>query len=333
MNCSTRKRARGGPGPRKVFVVALSAAFLSHVARSQAIDLDSTNTESTAKKSASTETTATEVLVAKSTVTVSVATDPAVTPAVTITLGGLSLESSLFPDPTSSLSEQTTVDTADKNVDDEDPEGDDKPQEEDKPDAEETPKPSGKPKPKPKPKPRGATPDGLPAPGPLSSPASKPSKRESTMEDWAGRIPLVVRNLCEATMWPGVATQHGEGPGIGGFELAPKEKRDLFVSSDWQGRVWGRTNCTVSGDSCSCQTGDCFSKLDCEFSVSLLTVQCEVGANLLRARLLLLLPSSTWPGAQMGIKTSTTSPWSTATISPWASNTSPAIRRVTFHRI
>ena len=42
----------------------------------------------------------------------------------------------------------------------------------------------------------------------------------------------------------------------------------LWVAPDWQGRIWGRTNCTVNGDSCSCDTGDCLHKLDCEFSVS-----------------------------------------------------------------
>jgi hypothetical protein len=40
------------------------------------------------------------------------------------------------------------------------------------------------------------------------------------------------------------------------------------VSGDWQGRVWGRTNCTVNDDSCSCETGDCLGKLNCEFSGS-----------------------------------------------------------------
>lgn len=82
-------------------------------------------------------------------------------------------------------------------------------------------------------------------------------------------IPLVVTNRCDSTIWPGLATQAGLGPGTGGFELKPGESKNLTVGSNWQGRVWGRTNCTVNGESCACQTGDCFAKLDCEFSVCL----------------------------------------------------------------
>lgn len=82
------------------------------------------------------------------------------------------------------------------------------------------------------------------------------------------KVPLVVTNKCEATIWPGITTQAGTGPGTGGFELGQGKKREFKVSADWQGRVWGRTNCTVDGDSCSCETGDCFGKLNCESSVS-----------------------------------------------------------------
>lgn len=89
-------------------------------------------------------------------------------------------------------------------------------------------------------------------------------------DDWDGKIPIVVTNNCEDTLWPGIATQAGTGPGTGGFELATGDSKKLWVSPEWQGRVWGRTNCTVNGDSCACTTGDCFGKLDCEFSVSAL---------------------------------------------------------------
>ena len=93
-----------------------------------------------------------------------------------------------------------------------------------------------------------------------------PAKR-GPPEDWQGKVPLVVTNRCDSTIWPGVVTQSGTGPGTGGFELAQGDSKKLWVGADWQGRVWGRTNCTVDGDSASCKTGDCFSKLDCEFSV------------------------------------------------------------------
>ncbi|KAJ3476512.1 hypothetical protein NLG97_g9107 [Lecanicillium saksenae] len=79
-------------------------------------------------------------------------------------------------------------------------------------------------------------------------------------------VPLVITNRCDSKIWPGLATQAGLGPGTGGFELKPGESKNLIVGSNWQGRVWGRTNCTVNSESCACQTGDCFAKLDCEFS-------------------------------------------------------------------
>ncbi len=87
-------------------------------------------------------------------------------------------------------------------------------------------------------------------------------------------IPIVVTNNCPDTIWPGIGTQHGTGPGTGGFELAPGASNKMFVSWDWQGRLWGRTNCTfdgnkngVNGGGAACMTGDCFGVLDCQVSV------------------------------------------------------------------
>lgn len=90
--------------------------------------------------------------------------------------------------------------------------------------------------------------------------------RRGPPEDWNGRIPLKITNTCSEPIWPGITTQHGVGPGTGGFELAAGESRDLWVGPTWQGRAWGRTNCTVNGESAGCTTGDCFGKLNCEFS-------------------------------------------------------------------
>ncbi|PHH83602.1 hypothetical protein CDD82_6630 [Ophiocordyceps australis] len=84
--------------------------------------------------------------------------------------------------------------------------------------------------------------------------------------DWQGKVPLIITNNCDSKIWPGIATQAGMGPGTGGFELEAGTNQTLWVSPDWQGRVWGRTNCTVNGNSCACKTGDCSSKLNCEFS-------------------------------------------------------------------
>lgn len=97
-----------------------------------------------------------------------------------------------------------------------------------------------------------------------------PHKRDS--------LPLKISNLCSTTIWPGIGTQAGTGAGTGGFELAAGESRDLIVSADWQGRVWGRTNCSfnVAGDGplnralggAACDTGDCAGVLDCVMTVS-----------------------------------------------------------------
>ncbi|OIW30866.1 Osmotin, thaumatin-like protein [Coniochaeta ligniaria NRRL 30616] len=92
-------------------------------------------------------------------------------------------------------------------------------------------------------------------------------------------VPLRVTNNCPDTVWPGIGTQHGLGPGLGGFELVPGETMAFLVGPTWQGRVWGRTNCTFNADGTgpsnlngwngggqACLTGDCFGVLDCEFS-------------------------------------------------------------------
>jgi hypothetical protein len=96
--------------------------------------------------------------------------------------------------------------------------------------------------------------------------------------------PLIVTNRCEQTIWPGIGTQAGTGPGTGGFELKADDRRELKVSADWQGRVWGRTNCSFNvdgtgasnlnghdGSGRACKTGDCAGVLDCVLTVSLCT--------------------------------------------------------------
>lgn len=104
----------------------------------------------------------------------------------------------------------------------------------------------------------------------------------------ASQAPLIVSNNCAETVWPGIGTQAGTGPGTGGFELASGSSNSLMVSGDWQGRVWGRTNCSfavggtgpsnlngVSGSSgAACGTGDCGGVLNCVNTVScpLLTI-------------------------------------------------------------
>lgn len=89
--------------------------------------------------------------------------------------------------------------------------------------------------------------------------------------------PLLVTNNCPNNIWPGISTQSGNGPGTTGFRLSPGETKNQTVSEDWQGRVWGRTNCTfnsdgtgpASGSGKACYSGDCNGILNCQVGVSL----------------------------------------------------------------
>ena len=88
---------------------------------------------------------------------------------------------------------------------------------------------------------------------------------------------LRVTNQCTEDIYPAVLTQSGVGPDTSGFLLTSGASNDLTVSADWQGRVWGRTNCTfgkdgkpMSGQGASvCSTGDCGQFLECQGAVSL----------------------------------------------------------------
>jgi hypothetical protein len=54
------------------------------------------------------------------------------------------------------------------------------------------------------------------------------------------------------------------------FKLSPGSNQTVHVSDDWQGRVWGRTNCTfdgsgnASGNGPACTTGDCGGVVQCQ---------------------------------------------------------------------
>ncbi|KAK3082230.1 hypothetical protein LTS18_010647 [Coniosporium uncinatum] len=83
--------------------------------------------------------------------------------------------------------------------------------------------------------------------------------------------PLVVTNNCADTVYPGIVTQSGDGPSQTGFELQPGDQNSQTVSIDWQGRVWGRTNCSFNsqgtgpsnGGYKACGTGDCNGIVNC----------------------------------------------------------------------
>ncbi|KAI9810080.1 MAG: hypothetical protein M1827_006691 [Pycnora praestabilis] len=88
--------------------------------------------------------------------------------------------------------------------------------------------------------------------------------------------PLIITNNCSDTIWPAIGTQMGTPPSTAGFELTSGNSTSLTVGSDWQGRVWGRTNCTFNedgtgpanhggnnGGGAACDTGDCNGVLSC----------------------------------------------------------------------
>lgn len=92
--------------------------------------------------------------------------------------------------------------------------------------------------------------------------------------------PLVISNLCTETIYPGIATQAGTAPSTGGFKLDTGQTRNLTVGADWQGRVWGRTNCSFNSDGTgssnnggnngggsACSTGDCNGLMSCKVTV------------------------------------------------------------------
>ena len=94
--------------------------------------------------------------------------------------------------------------------------------------------------------------------------------------------PLVIRNLCEETIYPGIVTQSGDAPSVGGFRLDTGDMKNLTVGASWQGRVWGRTNCSFNGQGTgpsnnggfngggrACVTGDCGGIVDCKATVSI----------------------------------------------------------------
>jgi len=94
------------------------------------------------------------------------------------------------------------------------------------------------------------------------------------------KVPLVVTNLCSETIYPGIVTQSGTAPSAGGFELQTGHTQNLTVGADWQGRVWGRTNCSfnfdgtgpsnnggLNGGGVACGTGDCGGIVDCKATV------------------------------------------------------------------
>ncbi|EON62137.1 hypothetical protein W97_01356 [Coniosporium apollinis CBS 100218] len=93
----------------------------------------------------------------------------------------------------------------------------------------------------------------------------RPLSQKAEANPWTD-TPLIVTNRCPETIWPGISTQSGYGPPLNGFELKSGSSQNQTVSADWQGRIWGRTNCTFNngnGGGKACGSGDCNGVLDC----------------------------------------------------------------------
>lgn len=93
-------------------------------------------------------------------------------------------------------------------------------------------------------------------------------------------VPMRIENRCGNTIHPGLLTQNGDQPDRSGWELEPGSSVNITVAFDWQGRIWGRTNCSFNqagtGPSSNagyqygraCGTGDCGGVLQCRGTVS-----------------------------------------------------------------
>jgi hypothetical protein len=87
-------------------------------------------------------------------------------------------------------------------------------------------------------------------------------------------IELVATNYCTNTIYPAVTTQNGDPPEMSGFKLDPGQSVTLHVPGNWQGRMWGRTNCSFpdpSAPTLACSTGDCGGVLNCSLAVRLIS--------------------------------------------------------------
>ena len=156
-------------------------------------------------------------------------------------------------------------------------------------------------------------------------------------------VPLVVSNLCTETIYPGILTQSGTSPSSSGFKLNSGDSKNLTVGSDWQGRVWGRTNCSfnpqgtgpantggLDGNGQACGSGDCNGVVNCQVTVRISPSQRPQSRYIFTDtthRAKPPSPSPNSPSPPAAAKPSTTSPWSTATTSP--SPSSPCTRNPT----
>ncbi|KXT07278.1 hypothetical protein AC578_2431 [Pseudocercospora eumusae] len=90
----------------------------------------------------------------------------------------------------------------------------------------------------------------------LESPSTEVERRQGNSST---QLQIVITNSCSDRVWPGITTQNGDAASDG-FALDAGTKRTINVPLDWEGRIWGRTNCTFpDGDNANgkCLTGEC----------------------------------------------------------------------------
>ena len=77
---------------------------------------------------------------------------------------------------------------------------------------------------------------------------------------------ITITNSCPADIWPALLTTNRTGPYVSGFYLPSQNSIQLWVSHDWTGRIWARTNCTFEGSTGPCFTGSCGDVMNCSLS-------------------------------------------------------------------
>ena len=102
-----------------------------------------------------------------------------------------------------------------------------------------------------------------------SSTASPPSKLLIPPPISLPHIPdnrsITITNSCPDDLWPALLTTNNTGPYQSGFYLPPQMSIQLWVSHDWIGRIWARTNCSFdeSTNTGPCFTGSCGNIMNC----------------------------------------------------------------------
>lgn len=75
---------------------------------------------------------------------------------------------------------------------------------------------------------------------------------------------ITITNNTSQTIWAAAAGNAGfAAPNNGGWEMAPGAKVSVTVANNWQGRFWGRTECTFNGSNNPCATANCGPSLQC----------------------------------------------------------------------